>query len=73
MEITEIAKPQSCGECIFQEKNGSFSTCRFYPKYKNIPYPMARSSIMKPAFCWIAKIVVYEESRKETSGMPDIR
>jgi hypothetical protein len=71
MEVTEIGKPQSCGECIFQVISGSSSTCRFYPKYKNIPYPMLRSSIMKPAFCRITKIVVYEEPWNNTWGMPE--
>lgn len=71
MEITEIGKPQSCGGCIFQESSGPHSVCRFYPKYKNIPFPMGRNSVMKPAFCRIKKIVVYEEPWKETWGMPD--
>jgi hypothetical protein len=73
MEITEIGEPQSCGECIFQEiiDSSSSSSCRFYPRYKNIPYPMHRSSIMKPAFCRIKKIVVYEEPWNKTWGVPD--
>jgi hypothetical protein len=71
METTEIGQPQHCGECIFQEISGSGSTCRFYPRYKNTPYPAGRSSIMKPAFCRIKKIVIYEEPWKEAWGMPD--
>jgi len=73
METTEIGEPQYCGECIFQEINGSFSVCRFYPKYRNLPYPTGHSSIMKPAFCRIKKILVYEDPLKETWGGFDNR
>ena len=61
MEETEIAPPQACFDCIFQEILDNIATCRFYPKYKKIPYPLTRSLLTKPAFCRIKKVVVYEE------------
>lgn len=73
MEETEIGPPQLCVDCIFQELIDSISTCRFYPKYKKIPFPMARSPITKPSFCRIKKIVVYEDLPETTWGAPDTR
>ena len=74
MEETEIGAPQSCADCIFQEITDRISSCRFYPKYKKTPFPLGRSPLVKPAFCRIKKIVVYEQpSQEATWGGSDIR
>jgi len=71
METTEINAPLLCVDCIFHENSGVPPTCRFYPKHKDIAFPLSRSPIMKPGYCRIKKIVVYEELPEETCGRPD--
>jgi len=73
MEETEIGPPEVCVGCIFQQLIDGISSCRFYPKYKKIPFPLAHSPTAKPAFCRIKKIVVYEEPAKAIWGEPDSR
>jgi hypothetical protein len=73
METTEIDASLLCADCVFHENTGVSPTCRFYPKYKNIAFPLSRSPIMKPGYCRIKKIVVYEELPEETRGVPDVR
>ena len=73
MEETVIRAPQLCVDCIFQGIIDATFCCKFYHKYKKIPFPMGRTPLTKPAFCRIKKIVVYEESPKATWGGPDSR
>jgi len=73
MEETEIDAPKFCADCVFQETFRNIYTCKFYPKYKKLPFPMDQSPLTKPAFCRIRKIVVYEEPHDATWRAPDIR
>jgi hypothetical protein len=60
-------------DCIFNETLHSYVSCRFYPRFKNIPFPLGQSFAGKPAFCQIKKIVVYEEPSNESWPEPDIK
>jgi hypothetical protein len=61
MRETEISEPQACSDCIFQDIFSSIRSCRFYPKYTGLPFTLGQNPLMKPTFCRIKKIVVYEE------------
>jgi len=71
MEETIIGGPKRCINCIFNDIVQDILTCRFYPKYKKIPFPLFRDSSEKPAFCRIKNIMVYEEPLEETWGSPE--
>lgn len=73
MDTTEIEAPRRCVDCIFFEGFEFHKACQFYPKYKKVEFPRHRTGFVKPAFCQITKIVVYEKSLEETWGGPDIR
>jgi hypothetical protein len=66
MEKTKIGVAQSCADCIFQEIIDAIYTCKFYPNYKKLPFPLGRSPLAKPSFCRIKKIAVYEEPADST-------
>jgi len=73
METTEIGAPKLCVDCVFHETGSLSGICRYYPKYKEIVFPRGRTSIVRPAFCRITKIVVFETPLEETWGGIDIK
>lgn len=61
MGETEISTFSFSADFFFKDPPNDYITCKFYPKYKKIIFPLGCSPLSKPAFCRIKRTLVYEE------------